>query len=642
MTISVLAGSQAALAGPGAVARVIVTAGTAAIVTGDLAPSSSGPVTPAAFPSILSTSGRTIVDENGYTMPCFYGFNMHAVPWAQSDLNAIAALDTRAVPARLARFSLRWQQLQPTDGTSASSSYIASIDTQIARCVAAGIYVMFELHLNVGDAIPAWVTTGADDTDKFYLHGQWITRYLADRYGNPASAQYTKAVIGFGLNEPPVNGTVANATPMQSTTWLETRQSAIFGWMRTSGTVSGTPFQGAPNWIGFAALAYAQQTPLYLGPGENTAAADANPAAYNSVGGNVVIDFHDYFTRDRGFSADYIEDPNRRGRQYNGLPYSFGNGGPSMGADNEAQYLSTVRHRQQHTALLADYEQFCRVNNIPLMIGEWGWPQVTSSGAIGGSGVTTVGEDQFIDDKMRAWAACEPVAILHWNYDTTTNTALNPWAAKPGGTFRSSVQRWFTFATGGKQIVLDTMQGTASTLIAVRDGEVGADWSTVGDRTGLAISSAARCYSARYPAASDAAWSYASGVPASADYDLSLDLVVLSALGEAGGSVRTSTSAKTGIVLSFNAATNQLKLYDVVADVYTQLGATLAFTIAAGTQRSVVIRARGTTITVWVDGLLQMTRTTTITTAGRPGLWAYGQHTDSTGVHIDNVLAVDA
>lgn len=53
------------------------------------------------------------------------------------------------------------------------------------------------------------------------------------------------------------------------------------------------------------------------------------------------------------------------------------------------------------------------------MVGEWGWPPASS------------GELDWIDDKELAWTNAGAAIQIEWNYDATTNTALNFWAAAP-------------------------------------------------------------------------------------------------------------------------------------------------------------------------------------------------------------------
>jgi hypothetical protein len=406
------------------------------IITTSAAGGGGGGATPAAFPSRLATSGRYLIDENGYQVagpghPA-RGFYMHNVPWSQTNLDDIAALDTRTVPIRMARVTILWTDIQPTNGTTVSSTYITNLDTTISRLQTAGIYAMLELHLNTGN-IPAWVQAGLDETDRFCKaganNGQFVTEYLAKRYGDPTdplgAGKFTKAVVGFGLNEPPVNSTTMNSTA-GSIPYLEDHQARVFGWMRTY----------APDWIAFMAWSYASGTPLYNGPGEDTGKTDANPAhaAYN----NAIIDLHDYLLRDSS------EDATKCGRQFNGSVFSFHNGGPLMGPGDETTYSSTATHRAQMLQFVRPYKEWCVANDKPLMLGEWGWVPVTNSDATGGAGQATSGEQGFIDDKQLAWADAGTAIEIYWNYDVTTNTGVNPWAARPGGgtNWRLSVSDW--------------------------------------------------------------------------------------------------------------------------------------------------------------------------------------------------------
>jgi hypothetical protein len=391
--------------------------------------------TPATFPSRLSASnGRYITDENGYVLPTMRGFNLHVVPWTAADFTAMNAADTRTTKFALDRYTILWDEIQPTSGTAVSSTYIANLDTQVARSIAAGRYVMLQIHLNTG-RIPAWVQTGLDETDRFCKaganNGQFITEYLAKRYGDPTdplgAGKYTKAVVGFGLNEPPVNSTTINSTA-GSVPYLEDHQGRVFGWMRTYAT----------NWIGFMAWSYASGTPLYEGPGEDTGKTDANPAHACYV--NSVIDLHDYTMRVS------TENDTDTGRQFNGSVYTFHNGGPLMGPGDELSYTSSPTHKLQHLNFLKPYKDWCTTNNKPLMLGEWGWASVTNNDATAGAGLTTSGEQAFVDDKEIAWATANFAIEMYWNYDTTTDTTVNPWAAKPNGNWRVSVTDWLAQA----------------------------------------------------------------------------------------------------------------------------------------------------------------------------------------------------
>ena len=364
----------------------------------------------AAFPSRLKTSGRSIVDENGYVLPTLRGFNMHVSPsfaWSQSHFDAIAALG-----GKINRAVIHWDHFEPSQGVI-SSSAIASLDAHIARAQAAGIYTLLELHLNVG-RVPSWTSGRSTEMEKYAAYGQTLTQYLAYRYGNPASPQYTKAVVGFGLNEPPLeDSTIRNGN--SSIPYLEGKQRQMISWMRAPGF--------APSWIGFVAYGYASATPIYDDTKQNAGAADASPTAFDSVGGNVVIDVHDYSI------GCTNTDPNCDGRQWNGMIWPTWQGGPMQTTQETPSYTSTSVRQSQHAAFMKPYKTFSTQANIPLMLGEWGWVD----------GHT--GETAYINDKKAAWSDAGTVIQIDWNYDISASNS--EWAARPGGTWRTSITNLF-------------------------------------------------------------------------------------------------------------------------------------------------------------------------------------------------------
>lgn len=370
---------------------------------------------PAAFPSRLRASGRHIVDENGYVLPTLRGFNMHVGPgftWSQRSFSDIATLG-----ARINRAVIHWDQFEPREGVIDPTA-IANLDLHIARAQAAGLYTLLELHLNVG-RYPSWTSAKRTEIEKYAAYGGTLTQYLANRYGNPASAHYTKAVVGFGLNEPPLeDSTTRNGD--RSIPYLEGKQRQMISWMRGPGH--------APDWIGFVAYGYASATPIYDHRWQNARAVDASPTAYDSVGGNVVIDVHDYVV------GCTNADPSCSGRQWNGMVYPTHQGGPMIGSGDSraASYVSSTYRRAQLAAYLAPYKAFSERAQIPLMIGEWSWPGGSSDGLA------------WLADKQAAWAKAGTSIQIHWNYDVTANANVNPWAARPGGIWTPTVQSWAT------------------------------------------------------------------------------------------------------------------------------------------------------------------------------------------------------
>jgi hypothetical protein len=71
------------------------------------------------------------------------------------------------------------------------------LDTDISRAQAAGIYV----HPRAAPQRRAlsWTSANPTEVERYATYGQTLTTYLANRYGNPASPRFTKAVLGFGL-----------------------------------------------------------------------------------------------------------------------------------------------------------------------------------------------------------------------------------------------------------------------------------------------------------------------------------------------------------------------------------------------------------------------------------------------------------
>jgi len=367
----------------------------------------NGTTAPAPFPSRLKAAGRSIVDENGYVLPTLKGYNMHVSPgftWDQANFDAIASKG-----ARINRAVIVWDQFEPTKGV-VDATAIANLDAHVARAQAAGIYTLLELHLNVGRT-PSWTHDKPTEMEQYGTYGATLTQYLANRYGNPASAKFTKAVVGFGLNEPPLeDSTIRNGT--QSIPYLEAKQRQMISWFRA----------GAPSWIGFVAYGYGSQTPIYNDATQNPDAVDASPTAFDSVGGNVVIDVHDYMAQCTN------TDPSCEGRQYNGNIFVSTQGGPMIYSEQATGYTSTTTTRSQHTAYIKPYKTFSTQADIPLMLGEWGWP----------AGVS--GEDTWVTDKRNAWKDAGTVIDIQWNYGVSTSQGV--WVARPGGVWRNSLLTW--------------------------------------------------------------------------------------------------------------------------------------------------------------------------------------------------------
>jgi hypothetical protein len=96
-------------------------------------------------------------------------------------------------------------------------------------------------------------------------------------------------------------------------------------------------------------------------------------------------------------------------------------------------------------------------------------------------------------------------------------------------------------AAGGSAFVTDSMTGSDSTDLTAHTGETGATWAKVTGITGIIKITSNRCKGD----SGGASLYYASGTPASANYEVEADLYVVSEIDEVGVCGRLSTGAHT-------------------------------------------------------------------------------------------------
>lgn len=189
--------------------------------------------------------------------------------------------------------------------------------------------------------------------------------------------------------------------------------------------------------------------------------------------------------------------------------------------------------------------------------------------------------------------------------------------------------------------VNDTFTDAAGTLLVNHLGETGADWTLHPSYANDAvISNANRC---RPGAGTTAA--YASGAPASAEYDVECDVEFLTDNNAANGPCgRMSTSADTHyhVRYSRNGLDAQWELYKFVDGAATLLG-TFTDLLIAGMPRRVKLEIRDAAKKVYIDGVERISSTdNAITDVGRAGLRLFRGDTNTTGIHLDNFTATDA
>lgn len=190
--------------------------------------------------------------------------------------------------------------------------------------------------------------------------------------------------------------------------------------------------------------------------------------------------------------------------------------------------------------------------------------------------------------------------------------------------------------------VNDTMTGTAGTVLSAHTGETGASWtlhSSYG--TGQAVlTDANRVRSNNL----NQALYYASGTPASADYDVEVDMRIFSLIAatQDGPCGRINTSLNTMYYFRYRPDPTVWEIGKLVGGTSTILGS-YTHVPTVGNTYHVKLEMRGTTLKGYIDGVLQITATdSAITAAGRAGIrWLEASASNTTGIHFDNFSATD-
>lgn len=355
-----------------------------------------------AYPTRLHAGASQLEDAANVPVGVMTGGNVHCLPDYTPDLAFLQDIRAKATTDEaFVRVVCVWSHWEPSPGT-VNETQRNSLDLLLTRLEAAGLYAELELHLNVG-AVPGW-TSGVDETAKYVNHGQFITEYLATRYGaNPV-------VMGFGLNEIPLgDATIRNGN--NAIPYLEGVQRDMIDWFRGA---------GAPDWIGFVTLGYSNQSPYLAG-----SRTDASAVAYDGVGGNVVMDGHMYLA---GCNS---ADPAYDGRQANGHVYPTYQGGTAIWqiSNYPITFVDTATHRAQMLAFMQPLIDFCAAAGIPLMWGELGW----AHNNVGG-------EAAWWDAICEILAAHPPAMLAQWILSKNV-PPKEYWPSTPGGTWRTGVVR---------------------------------------------------------------------------------------------------------------------------------------------------------------------------------------------------------
>jgi hypothetical protein len=398
-----------------AAGAAVLGVGGAAEAAGTRPARPAGPAA-AKFPSVLRCQGRTLVDSSGAVMPLMTGFDVQPVPWP-----AQTYVDMHKKGARLIRTLVFWDELEPKSRVINNTYVKDKLDVHIQRCVAAGLYTTISFYFGpAGLHMPSWAIKQqpASAMGNYIANGQLATQYLAQRYGDPSdplhAGQYTPAVIGFGVNEPAPDD--INAADLEVT--LFGQQATMAKWFRAY----------APDWIITAATAFAGSAPRPDAPGSGQAHqkfAGISTTPFASAGDNWMIEAHDYFKCLTTPSKPRFDGRNTTTGAVD--PVAHGGTQVVQDAPGYPDYpppavkgITRTICREQHTAWMAPFLDYCKSAGVPLFIGEQGWDPVFNSS----------GGADFIADKIALWKTLNPVGILYWDYNT--NQKADPFSARPG------------------------------------------------------------------------------------------------------------------------------------------------------------------------------------------------------------------
>lgn len=209
---------------------------------------------------------------------------------------------------------------------------------------------------------------------------------------------------------------------------------------------------------------------------------------------------------------------------------------------------------------------------------------------------------------------------------TTGSVTISPTGLASGLAFGTTV-----VSQPVSYVVQDTFTDTSATVLSSHTGETGATWTKHASFAGsAAISSANR---ARNNSANPTLY-YASGTPATAEYNVECNFHVFTTAYFAGLVGRVATGAITFYEVYHTAGTWYLRKR--IAGAITQLQ-TYVQALNNGQTYTLRLEIKDATKKVFIDGIERMSDTdNSITAAGKAGVWYAGGWSDSAGFHIDD------
>ena len=183
--------------------------------------------------------------------------------------------------------------------------------------------------------------------------------------------------------------------------------------------------------------------------------------------------------------------------------------------------------------------------------------------------------------------------------------------------------------------VQDTFTAANGTNITARTGEVGATWTNNSAAASTFLIQSNRAYP------TVVGNSYASGLPATAEYTVQCDYYIASTTGSAGLAGRIAPGANTYYFVYHGHSTNEWILGKVVTGTITTLGIWTSPT-SAGQTYDLKLELLNATKKVYVNGVERISSSdNAITAAGRAGMRSGSANSSTTGRHMTNFLAYD-
>lgn len=197
--------------------------------------------------------------------------------------------------------------------------------------------------------------------------------------------------------------------------------------------------------------------------------------------------------------------------------------------------------------------------------------------------------------------------------------------------------------------VTDVFTEAADTTLASHTGATGATWTKHGSYSGNDILVVGATDRARGSNIGQHLY-YASGTPATAEYDVTVDMVPVAAgdtADKGGPAGRINTAANTFYYCQFTAGGSFgiTEIAKKVAGVNTSLGSSFSDLTYGGATRTVKLAIRDATKKMYIGGVEQLSSTdNAITAAGKAGLYLVqsSSASNSISIHYDNFDASDA